>query len=90
MNLCEESLAGEALVEGRLSVVIDEQRCKGCGLCVEVCRKGLITLKDGLNPFGYHPAEIIHLDGCSGCGNCAMMCPEVAIEIYEEGLDEGK
>ena len=38
---------------------INENRCKGCGLCVRACPKQLLVLAEHrLNEKGYHPAEI--------------------------------
>ena len=32
-------------------------KCKGCGLCIDACPKGLIKLaSDKINQKGYHPA----------------------------------
>ncbi len=63
-------------------VVIDQQRCKGCGLCVEFCPQDNIKLSSAMNQAGYHPACIISEEACTGCQMCALMCPDVCIEIY--------
>lgn len=36
---------------------IDEDRCKGCGLCVEFCPFGHLRIDEHLNVAGYHPAH---------------------------------
>jgi 2-oxoglutarate ferredoxin oxidoreductase subunit delta len=38
--------------------VIDRERCKGCGLCVEFCPFGHLRVDEELNLAGYHPAEV--------------------------------
>ena len=41
-------------------VTIDENLCKGCGLCARACPKHIIELsKTRINAKGYHPAEVI-------------------------------
>jgi len=63
-------------------VIIDESRCKGCGLCVSVCPKKIIMLSgDRLNEKGFNPAEVLEQDKCIGCAFCATMCPDVVISI---------
>ncbi|MCL4458471.1 MAG: 4Fe-4S dicluster domain-containing protein [Chloroflexi bacterium] len=37
-------------------VVIDEERCKGCEICVSVCPTGVLVLADRFNHKGYRPA----------------------------------
>lgn len=57
-------------------------RCKGCGLCVSACPKGLIAIaKDKINQKGHHPAEITEPEKCVGCASCAIMCPDCIIEV---------
>lgn len=57
-------------------------RCKGCGLCVSACPKGLIAIaRDKINQKGHHPAEITDQEKCVGCAFCATMCPDCIIEV---------
>ena len=62
--------------------IFNEERCKGCGLCVTVCPKGIIALaKDKINQKGYHPAENTDVSKCIGCAFCATMCPDTVIKV---------
>ena len=66
-------------------VTVNEDKCKGCGLCVTSCPKKIVALsKDRLNVKGYHPAEITDQSACIGCAFCAMMCPDTVLEIRKE------
>ncbi len=68
------------------TIIIDQERCKGCGLCPTVCPQNVIhLLEDQLNATGYHPAALDDPDNrCTGCGICAMICPDVCITVYRE------
>lgn len=66
-------------------VTIDENLCKGCGLCVRACPKHIIELsKTHINAKGYHPAEVTNMDACIGCTSCARTCPDVVIRIEKD------
>jgi len=54
---------------------IDEEECKGCGLCIEACPPKVIGMSERLNHFGYRTALYVGA-GCTGCGICFMACPE--------------
>lgn len=58
-------------------VEIDEDECKGCGLCIFVCPPKVLEPASGLNKMGYHPARYLG-SGCTGCGLCYYACPEAA------------
>lgn len=63
-------------------VTINENICKGCGLCVMSCPKKILKLsEEHINAKGYHPAEVIDGDKCISCAMCATMCPDVAIKV---------
>jgi 2-oxoglutarate ferredoxin oxidoreductase subunit delta len=64
-------------------VVIDEDRCKGCSLCVEACPHSLLMLSEkNVNKAGYHPVVIISQSDCVSCALCAEVCPDICIEVY--------
>lgn len=65
----------DAVKRDRGLLKIDEEECKGCGLCVEACPPKVISLGDRLNHYGYHTAVYLGA-GCTGCGICFMACPE--------------
>ncbi len=62
-------------------VSIDVSRCKGCGLCAEVCPKHLIHESKDLSIYGDRVYEYAGEDECTGCLFCALMCPDLAIKI---------
>lgn len=67
----------------RGAVLIDLERCKGCGLCVAACPRHVLMLADGYNARGYHPARLDEQhDHCTGCGICAVVCPDVVFTVY--------
>lgn len=66
----------------KAKVIVSENDCKGCGLCVSVCPKKVLALsKKKINSKGYSPACVELPDDCIGCANCAIMCPDSAITI---------
>jgi len=64
-------------------IIIDTERCKGCGLCVIVCPKNGIIISEKSNKNGFFPAQASNSD-CTGCCLCALICPEAIIEVYRE------
>ncbi len=61
--------------QDRGKLVVNENDCKGCGLCVEACPMHCIGMSEQLNHYGYKTAQYAG-SGCTGCGICFMACPE--------------
>ena len=64
-------------------IVINEARCKGCGLCTIACSRILVSLSDTPNNMGYTVAIFSEPEKCTGCALCAEMCPDVAIMVFK-------
>lgn len=72
----------------RGSVTFDQERCKGCGLCISVCPVNILAFDTGItNKRGYVPSSVQEPEKCIGCMNCALMCPDLVITV--ERIDEG-
>lgn len=63
---------------------IDVERCKGCGLCVQACPKGLLRLADEVTSKGYHVCMMTDVGQCVACASCAIFCPDSCIEISKD------
>jgi len=65
-------------------IKIDEEKCDGCGHCVEACAEGAIRIIDG-------KAKLVGEILCDGFGACLGSCPLDALTIEKreaEGYDE--
>ncbi len=65
-------------------VYILEDRCKGCGYCIEFCPKKVLEFSARFNKKGYHPPAVIKENDCVNCHFCEIICPEFAIYSMED------
>lgn len=72
----------------RGAVVVNEERCKGCNLCVVACPTKTLALQPKeVNDRGYHFAYMENAEACIGCASCALVCPDACIEVYKVRVD---
>ena len=62
-------------------VKIDEEKCTGCGLCVNACAEGAIKIIDG-------KARLVSEIYCDGLGACLGECPTGALKIIEREAED--
>ena len=62
-------------------VVINKNKCIGCGKCAEICPGNLLQIKN-------NRAEIRDVRDCWGCTACVKICPQNAI-CYQLSADLG-
>ena len=62
-------------------VKIDEEKCNGCGLCVNACAEGAIKIIDG-------KARLVSEIYCDGLGACLGHCPQDAITIEKRDVED--
>ena len=60
----------------RKIIVIDREKCDGCGLCAQACHEGAIQMVGG-------KAELVSESYCDGLGDCIGECPVGAISFEE-------
>jgi len=56
-----------------MAVQIDQEKCNGCKLCVDVCPLEAISMED--------EKAKVDQDACTECGQCVDECPNKAISV---------
>jgi len=76
---CPEKALTQSLETG--VVRVDEDKCNGCGWCIEACEYGAITL---------HPntQNAIVCDVCDGEPACVQFCPDGALSLSGKTTDK--
>jgi NAD-dependent dihydropyrimidine dehydrogenase PreA subunit len=57
-----------------VTLFLDERKCVGCGMCIEVCPHAVFSMNNG-------HAMIRDRDACMECGACARNCPAEAVSV---------
>jgi ferredoxin len=60
----------------RKIIEIDEEKCNGCGACIDSCAEGALALVDG-------KARLVKEQYCDGLAACLKECPQGALKIVD-------
>jgi NAD-dependent dihydropyrimidine dehydrogenase PreA subunit len=55
---------------------VDQEKCNGCGECVEICPVAVYELQD-------EKSVPVNAEECTGCESCIEVCEQDAISIEE-------
>lgn len=60
-------------------ILVDDDKCNGCGWCIEACDYGAVTL---------HPEKrvVVICDLCDGDPKCIEWCPEEALDFVTRDI----
>ncbi len=59
-------------------VTVDNDKCVGCGECVDICPVEVYELQD-------EKSVPVNAEECVGCESCIEVCEQEAISVREAG-----
>ena len=65
----------------RKIIQIDEEKCNGCGACIDSCAEGALAIVDG-------KAKLVRDQYCDGLAACLKECPQGALHIVQREAEE--
>ncbi len=58
------------------NIVIHENLCKGCSICVDFCPTNVLEMKGSV-------VSVKNLEACTRCQLCDLRCPDFAIQVFD-------
>lgn len=65
-------------------IQVNEDACKGCGICITMCPVKILKFSKGLNKRGVHFPEVSDETKCTKCENCMIYCPDFAMVVTKD------
>ena len=60
-------------MEQEIRVLIDSEKCTGCGVCISDCRRQALEIQNG--------KAVVVNPNCLQCGHCLAICPVNAVKL---------
>lgn len=70
--------------EKNVVIIVDRDLCKGCDICVKVCKPELLKLVDAPDRWEGAIIEVTDPDLCTFCRLCELQCPDFAIRVVRK------
>ncbi|MBI3031645.1 MAG: 4Fe-4S binding protein [Candidatus Rokubacteria bacterium] len=61
----------------RAEVLIEEARCRSCGICIDVCPTQVLVPMPITKK-----AAVGKIEKCTACRLCEVLCPDWAVTVY--------
>ncbi|KAH0573298.1 4Fe-4S ferredoxin iron-sulfur binding domain protein [Spironucleus salmonicida] len=75
----------------RSPLVVNQDKCVSCNICVDICPQQIIKTTDGKVSFSYEDKlfnDEKYINNCICCFNCVQNCPKQAITSKDRKLDK--
>jgi NAD-dependent dihydropyrimidine dehydrogenase PreA subunit len=59
-----------------VQVIINDQRCRSCGICYKLCPVDVLGADAPL-----YKAKVVEIDKCTGCRLCELLCTDFAVNV---------
>ena len=68
-------------------VMVNEDWCKGCFICIDVCPTNSLSRAQTTNKKGIYTVFLENEDSCTRCGLCQLGCPDFALTVNRKGKE---
>jgi 2-oxoglutarate ferredoxin oxidoreductase subunit delta len=79
-----DSAVVNRIEERKGELVILTHRCKGCGICVELCPKQVLALEGVPSGTAFRTVKAVRPEDCILCRRCEHSCPDFAIYVIKD------
>ena len=72
-----KSSGGSGKKKGEVKI---KETCRGCGICVEFCERGVLAMDIS------GKAKVVKPERCTVCRLCELRCPDLSVLVTAGGV----